>query len=233
MLDEFLALGGGVVDASGFDGFVILAGLIEGAEEAGGKVTSGSQFRHSGHSADGGDGHDAGDDGDVDPGEGATIPVVKEVVIIEEELGADVVRPGIDLLLEVVHFLESILGGGVSFRKAGDADGEGVGVFLDEADEVGGEAEVIVTAIVVRVVTGGVASQGEDGLDTVGLVAVEDFGHFLPGVSDAGEMGDGGDAGFLEDALDDISGAGAGGSSGAVGDAHEGRVERGEVVDGA
>src|SRR5205823_5749415 len=44
------------------------------------------------------------------------------VAIIEEELRDDVVRAGIDLRLEMVHFHQAIRRGGMAFWKAGHTD---------------------------------------------------------------------------------------------------------------
>lgn len=86
------------------------------------------------------DGHDAGDDGDVDAGEITAFAEVEEVVVVEEELGADVVRAGVDFLLQVIHLEKPVGRFGVSFWEASDSDPERVVVagvkVVDVADEI-------------------------------------------------------------------------------------------------
>ncbi len=86
----------------------------------------------------------------MDAGEGAAVAEVEEVVVVEEELGPDVVGTGVDFGFEEVEFGDAVGCGGVAFREGGDADAEAarVGVlagfveFFDEGDEVCGVAEV-------------------------------------------------------------------------------------------
>lgn len=146
-------------------------------------------------------------------------------------MGADVVGSLIDFGFEVVHFEEAVGGGGVAFGEACDSDFKLTGVVFDEGDEVVGVFEVVLRAIVVRLVAWGIAAKSQDGLDLVGLVLVEDGGDFVGGVADAGEVWDGGDGGFLDDAADEGLGAFAGRSACAVGDADKGWVEGVEFVD--
>lgn len=80
----------------------------------------------------------------------ATIPVIKEIMVVEKQLGADVIGTGIDLGFHVIEFVDTIRSGGVAFREAGDADTEaawigvaaGVVEGFDVGDEVGGVAEI-------------------------------------------------------------------------------------------
>ena len=79
--------------------------------------------------------HDAGLDGDVDACDRSALTEVVEVTVIEEELGNEVVRPGIDLILQVVNIIHH---GGcldVAFGVAGSDDIE-VSVFANEGDQL-------------------------------------------------------------------------------------------------
>ena len=66
--------------------------------------------------------HDSGNDGDVDARQFAAVAKIEKIAVVEEKLGHDVVRAGVDLLLEVIHFQEPIRGGGMAFGKSRDAD---------------------------------------------------------------------------------------------------------------
>ena len=58
-------------------------------------------------------------------------------MVVEEKLGANVVRAGIHLGFEVVHFEQAIRRGRVAFRKSRDADAKSslVGVTTEFFDE--------------------------------------------------------------------------------------------------
>lgn len=171
----------------------------------------------------------------------AAIAVVEEVVIVEEELGADVVGPGGDFFGEVVHFPEAVGSGRMAFREACDADAEAPGVWVDsglveladEADEVGGVAEIAVGPVVVRPVARGVTAEGEDVRDAGLGVAGEDFPDFVLVVADAGEVGDRWCGGGGLDANDEIVGELAGAAAGAIGDGDERWLIGLEFNDGA
>ncbi len=214
VIQEIGALFGGVVEADATDGFGIVAGTIEGFEEAGGESAAGRQIGHTAHAGGGGDRHDSGDDRDLNAGQIATLPEVVEIVVVEEELGADVVGPGVDFCLEVVHFQEAIWRDGVSFRKSGHADAEAAGIGMaagviktfDEFHKIGGVGEGIVGTIVVGVIARGVTAQREDIADSCGGVAGEDFIDFLLAVTDACEVGNGIEDSFFLDADHEVVG---------------------------
>ena len=48
--------------------------------------------------------------GTADAGQLATLAKVVEIAVAEEELGADVIRAGVDLPLEVIHLLKPVRG---------------------------------------------------------------------------------------------------------------------------
>ncbi len=60
----------------------------------------------------------------MNTGQLAALAEVEEIVIVEEELGADVVRAGIDFGFEIVHLGHAVGCLGVSFREAGHPDPE-------------------------------------------------------------------------------------------------------------
>ena len=62
--------------------------------------------------------------GYLDPGQVAALAEVVEVPVVEEELRADVVGPGVHLPLQVLHLQEPVRGRRVPLREAGDADAE-------------------------------------------------------------------------------------------------------------
>jgi hypothetical protein len=144
-----------------------------------------------------GDGHDAGDDRDADAGQFAAVAEVEEVVVVEEQLRADVVGAGVDLGLEVVHLEHAVGRGGVAFGEAGDADAEAARVGMaaalvelaDEAHEVGRVLEGVLVAVVAGEVARRVAAEGEDVADAGLGVAFEDGLDVRLAVADAGEVG--------------------------------------------
>src|SRR5262249_16611315 len=71
-----------------------------------------------------GDGHEAGDDRHLDAGVLAALAEVVEVAVLEEELGADIVSPGIHLLLEVVHLFQAVRRGGGALGAGRDAEAQ-------------------------------------------------------------------------------------------------------------
>ena len=77
-----------------------------------------------------------------------------------------------------------------------------------------------------------VAAKGEDVLDVVGLVVLDDGGDFVAGVRDAGEVGHGLDVEVVADGLDPVSSRPSGRSAGAVGDGHELGTVSGEAGEG-
>ena len=50
----------------------------------------------------------------------APLAEIVEIRVVEEELGADVIRAGVDLLLEVIELLDPVRSPGVSLREAGE-----------------------------------------------------------------------------------------------------------------
>ena len=93
----------------------------------------------------------------MDPGQLAALAEVVEVVVVEEELGADVVGAGIDLGLQIVHLVQPVRRVGMPFREPSDADAEAAPVGMraalvqpaDEAHQVGRMLERIGLAVVV------------------------------------------------------------------------------------
>lgn len=131
LVEQSGALGGGVVDADAFDGVRVAMGAVEGADECRGEAGAGGEFGHAFHALEGGDGHDAGDDGAVDAGELAAVAEIEEVVVVEEQLGADVVGACVDFGFQQFQFAHAIGGGWVAFGEAGDADAEAAWVWVD------------------------------------------------------------------------------------------------------
>jgi hypothetical protein len=69
------------------------------------------------------DGHHPGDDRNVMPAS-AAVAEIEEIVVVEKQLGADVVRTFVDLGFEEIEFIHAVGGGRVAFGKAGHADAE-------------------------------------------------------------------------------------------------------------
>lgn len=86
--------------------------------------------------------------------------------------------------------------------------------------------------VVVGLIFWGVATEGEEVADPSEGVGFQDGKDFFFGVADAGEVGDGVEGGFGFDSFDECVREFAGGAARAVGDAHEGGLERFELSDG-
>ena len=74
--------------------------------------------------------------------------------------------------------------------------------------------------------------EGEDVVDAVVLVVLDDRGDLVAGVGDAGEVRHGFDAEVVADLADPVSGGSAGGAAGAVGDGHKVGPVSGETGEG-
>jgi hypothetical protein len=176
-----------------------------------------------------GDGDDSGDDGGGDSSVRHVGHEESVVLRLEEELGDGEVRDG-ELGGLVFAIADEIGGERVSLGVGGDAEGE-VALVAEEVDEFSG---------VVKVTLGewwsigwGVAVEGEEVLDAIGLVFADESGDFVAGMADAGEVWEDGEVVNLAELVNDLGGAFAAGAAGAVSDRDEGRVERGKVLDGA
>ena len=106
------------------DGLGIVAAAVDGAQEPARDAGPQGQLGHPGHVLARGDRHDARDDRHADAGQLAALAEVVEIVVGEEELGADVIGAGVDLPLEVIQLLKPVGRAGVPLGKAGDADAE-------------------------------------------------------------------------------------------------------------
>ena len=102
----------------------VVAAAVDGPQQPGRESGPEGQLGHPDHVLLRRDRHDPGEDRHPDAGQLAALAEVVEVVVVEEELGADVVGAGVDLALEVVHLLEPVGRAGVPLGEAGDADAE-------------------------------------------------------------------------------------------------------------
>ena len=124
VVEQVAALLGRPVDADLGHGVGVVAAAVDGAQQARREPGTQGQLGHPDHARLRRDRHDARDDRHVDAGPVAALAEVVEVVVLEEELGADVVGPGVHLALQVVELLEPVGSAGVSLGEARDADAE-------------------------------------------------------------------------------------------------------------
>lgn len=179
--------------------------------------------------------------GTLDPAQAAAVAVVEEIVIIEEQLRADVVRTGIDLRLHVIEFHQTVRRGRVPFRESGDADAEATRVGMgsgfvelpDEGDQIRGVAEIAIRPVVIRPILGRITSQGQDIADSRIGVAAENVRDVRLRMADAGEVWDRWDPGGLLDPEDEVVGEFARAATRPVGDGDEGGIEGFQLDDGA
>ena len=108
-------------------GLVVVTPLDRPLESRGDARAQG-QFGDASHAFPRGDGHDAGDDRNLDGSEFTTLAKIIEVMVVKEELSADVIRPRVDFPFEVIHFLQPVGRSRVSLGKPGDADTETAGI---------------------------------------------------------------------------------------------------------
>ncbi|CAB4605689.1 unannotated protein [freshwater metagenome] len=118
----------------------------------------------------------------------------------------------------------------MAFGMGGDADGE-IPFGCDQLDEFRGEFEFALDHVT-GIVDDRIAGQRQDVRYAGGLVLVEQRIDLVAGVADAGEMGHRRDADVLFDVDHHVAGALTGGTTGAIGDRHERRIERSEIGDG-
>ena len=146
-----------------------------------------------------GDGHDAGDDRHADARQVAALAEVVEIVVVEEQLRADVVRSRVHLGLEVVHFQEAVGRSRVTLGEAGDTYAEaarvGVGATMVEAadvgDQIGGVAKGVTRVVIGALIAGRVTGQGQDVADAGRGVTLEDLRDLVGRVAHAGQVRDG------------------------------------------
>src|SRR5438876_978599 len=80
----------------------------------------------------------------MDAGKRTAFAEIEEVPIIEKQLSDDIVRPGIDLRLKVIHFDQSIRRRGMAFWETGHTDPETAAIgmrsgfveFTNELDQI-------------------------------------------------------------------------------------------------
>ncbi len=117
-------------------------------------------------------------------------------MVVEEKLGADVVRASVHLGFEVVHFEQAVGRGWVTFGKSRYADAKSslvgmAGEFFDEANQINGLRESIAGVVVVGLVARRVAAEGEDVADSSGGISFENCRDLCFGMANAGEVGNG------------------------------------------
>ena len=122
VIEQVPALLGGPVNTHLGHGLWIAPCTVHSALQPGGEPHTLGQVSHPLQTFSRRHGHDPGDDGYSNSGVLTPLAEVEEVVVIEEELRANIIRSGVDLLLEIVDLGEPVRRAGVAFRKARDAD---------------------------------------------------------------------------------------------------------------
>lgn len=98
VIQEVVTLLEGEMNAHAADHLAIAFAALESTQKPGRKACAPGEFGDAFESARGSDRHDAGDDGEINPSKCATFAVIKEISVIEKELGDDVVGPSINFL---------------------------------------------------------------------------------------------------------------------------------------
>ena len=94
-IQQTCALRGGIVDTNALDRLSMPLGTLQRTHQRSRKPGSGSQFSHPSHALERGDGHDAGQHRDADASEFTAVTKIKKIVVVEKQLGANVVSTGI------------------------------------------------------------------------------------------------------------------------------------------
>ena len=110
------------MDADALDSFRIIRGAAQGTQQLGGNASAECKLRHALHAAERRDGHDSRDNGHVNACQLTAFAKIVEIMVIEEELGADIVRSGVDFGLEVIHLFQPVWSVRMTLRKSGDAN---------------------------------------------------------------------------------------------------------------
>ena len=144
-------------------------------------------------------------------------------MIVEEELGADPIRARVHLGLEMRHPLECVGRVGVTLGKSRNADPEGVSMSVTETLDVFDEIRCMIEVARLRItpILRRISPKGQDGGDSGLGIPREDLVDLVPGVSDAGEVGDCGDLRLLQQTDHEVVRPFSRGSAGAIGHRHE------------
>ena len=225
LIKEVPALFGGPVDAHLHHAFGIFIATAQALEQGGREYGAGCEVGHSLQTSDAGDRHDARLNRHVDFLETNPFLPIMECVVVEEQLGADPVGPGVDLGLQVIHAQQAVGCVGVSFGKSGHADPERAAVSitecLDVLNQISGMIEVAVGIPTLSGVCRWITAQGKDVSDSGLGVSLEDGVDLMLAVADAGEVGHRGEAGFIQEADDQLVGVVPGRPSGSISHGNE------------
>ena len=123
----------------------------------------------------------------------APLTKVVKVVIIEEKLGADVIRSGVYFRLEVVHFQQTIWRGRVAFWKSSHTDAETARIGMssetfNETHKIHRLRKCIPRMVVVGFVAGGITSESENITHTGSGIAFEDSCDFFASMTHTCQM---------------------------------------------
>lgn len=206
---------------------IVLLGPTDRSEQGGGKHRAGGELSHPLDSGSGGDRHDAGDDRNPDSRDLTPVSPVMESMIIEEELGTDPVGTGIDLGRQIFHREQGVGRIRMAFGKSCDPDGEFPAVSIREA------AEMVHQICGVGEFTGGsggavdrrIAAEGEYRPNSSFDVSLENPVDIGLRLSDAGQMRNGMQRGFMGQSLHELVRPLLGRATGSVGHGYEGRIE--------
>ncbi len=104
VIEQIRTLRRRMMDADLADRFWVRTRSLERLEQLGRETRAARQHRHPFHHAKAGDRQDTSDDRHADSSQFAASSEVVEIMVVQKQLSADVVRPRIHFGLEVVHF---------------------------------------------------------------------------------------------------------------------------------
>ena len=197
VLEKIVTLLGGVVNAHARDAFRIVLAALQSAEKPCREPRACGQFGHAFHPANRRDWHDPRHDRDVNADKLTTITKIKEVAIIEEKLGDNVVSSRIYLLPQIIHLQQPIGSSWMSFRKSRDANSESTPVGMvsrftelsNEFHQIDRVLEVIIR-LSIRIAFWGIATERKNIADACLRVTFENSGDLRFVVAHTREMRD-------------------------------------------
>ena len=226
------------MDACVLDRLGVASAAGDRLKQRRGKSGARREIRHALQTCRGRHGHDSSHNRQFDPSKFAPRAPIMERVVVEEQLGNDVVRARVGLGLEVIELHDRVGRLGVSFREAGHADSESAPIVhpkplalaLDEANEIGRVTEV--SECQDARPTWRIAAQRQDIAHAVGGVELEDRVDLVTSVAEAGQVRNRLEVGFAAQPHNQRMGVVSGGTARTVGDRHKTGLERRKISDG-
>ncbi len=150
------------------------------------------------------DRHNSRNNGHVDARQSTPFGKIEKVPVVEKKLRHNIIRARIDFFLEMCNLIEPVRGLGVPFRKSGNPDSHFGEVFDNETNQVDCVRKIFYGFFEGTGSFREIAPKRQHVGNPVFAVIVENMQYFFFLRTDAGEVGDNGQAGFPLDFRDQI-----------------------------